>query len=659
MVGGNTGQSQPREIGSLRAPIVLAHEQSFGIGQAEFHPATREVRFAGQTSIIEPRVMQLLIALHRAAGAVVNKDDLLQSCWDGRIVGEDAINRVVSRLRGVAEKEAGRQFRIETITRVGYRLRSANGEALDTGADRPSPAGQAAGRWVAFSSRRPVAIAAAGLLLLVVAAAAWSWFRPAPAATHSMMVRLSGFRTLSADLPATTRDSINAEIAAAFNVDGVIGVSTVPTPTPGKAPAYLLDGTIYRVGPSIRVITRLTNERSGVVLWSDSVDYAADQVSRVPHRIAVDAGTVVRCGLSGAATYRQPLPDPVLSNYMQYCQEYWAYGGSKTLRFAQRVVAAVPDFSWGWSAVGNGFMQAAHAEHDSRRAEELRAAGRQAEDRALALDPNNSEALAHKAYLIDPHDWVAQEALFKRAIAAKPLDCGCEHYGYGLKLESVGRLGAAIEQFRAATDMLALWPDSQLALASALVAAGRGEQASWPDSQLALARALVATGRGEQARSSFDAAIDLSKDSNFDKSVAVTEGAETGDYAAAATALRSPQFQIPQETRAALLSGYEALASGDSQAKMKAVQALLALPKDKQSETVATLLAALGANREALQVAGESPWLFWRRSMRGVLNEPAFPAVAEQLGLMTYWRTSRTKPDVCQTRTAPPFCRMI
>ena len=636
-MGGNTRQSQPHEIGPLRAPIILAHEQSFGIGQAEFHPATREVRFDGQTYVIEPRVMQLLIALHRAEGAVVNKDDLLQSCWDGRIVGEDAINRVVSRLRRVAENDAGGQFRIETITRVGYRLRSANGEALDPGADRPSPVGQAAGRRPAFPWRRSITTAAAGLLLLVMVAAAWLWFRPVPAAAHGMMVRLPGFRGLSADLPPTLHESINAEITAAFNVDGVIGVSTVPTSSPGTAPAYSLDGTIYRVGNSIRVITRLTNERSGVALWSDSVDYPADQVSKVPHKIAVDAGTVIRCGLSGAATYRKSLPDAVLSNYMQYCQQYWSYGGSKTLHFAQRVVAAVPDFSWGWSAVGNGFMQAANAEHDSQLAEAMRAAGRQAEDRALALDRTNSEALAHKAYLIDPHDWGAQLALFESAVAAKPLDCGCEHYGYGLKLESVGRLGAAIQQFRAATDMLALWPDSQLAMA----------------------RALVAADRGQQARPYFEAAIDLSNDPDFGRWVAVTEGVENGDYAAAMTALRSPQFQVPKESRDALLSGYEALTSAAPQAKTRAVQALLALPKNQQGEAVATMLAALGANHEALQVAAQRPRLFWRRSMRGALNEPDFPAVAKQLGLVSYWHKSGTKPDVCLTKSQPPFCRTI
>src|SRR5579862_3428632 len=78
---------------------------------------------------------------------------------------------------------------------------------------------------------------------------------------------------------------------------------------------------------------------------------------------------------------------------------------------------------WGWSAVANGYLQAALAERDSGRAEELRAAGRQAEDKALALDRNNSEALAHRAYLIDQHDWAGQEAMFKSAITAKPLDC--------------------------------------------------------------------------------------------------------------------------------------------------------------------------------------------------------------------------------------------
>ena len=500
-------------------------------------------------------------------------------------------------------------------------------------------AAKPARRGITFFSRRPAWIAAtATVFLLVIAGGAWWMLRPSAAAAHSMMVRLAGFQLLSADLPATMIETVDAELGAAFNADGVIGVSTASTSPQGTAPAYALGGTIHRVGDSIRVITQFTNERSGAILWSDSIDYAADEVAKIPHRIAVDAGIVVRCGLSGAATYRRSLPDAVLKDYMQYCQESWAYGGTKTLLPAQRVVSALPDFSWGWSAVQTGYMQAAAFETDSGRSEKYRAAGMEAADKALALDPKNSEALDRKTYLMkDPHDWVAQEKLYRASIAAKPLDCGCEHYGYGLMLGKVGRLGDAVEQQNAAIDMLALWPDSRIALAEALIAAGRGEE----------------------AKPHFAAAIDLTKDPSMGQWLASSEGVETGDYAGAIAVLRDPQLKIAQETRAALLSGYQALASRDPQAKRRAVQMLLALPADKQSDRVVTMLGALGANHEALAIAGDRPWLFWRRSMRGVLSDPGFPAVANKLGLTSYWKSSHTKPDVCSAKGSPPFCRSL
>jgi tetratricopeptide (TPR) repeat protein len=485
--------------------------------------------------------------------------------------------------------------------------------------------------------RRPIG-AAAGLLVLAIAAATWWWLRPSSAPAHSMTVRLAGFQLLSADLPPSMREAVGGEISAAFNADGVIGVSTASTPVPGSAPAYALGGTIHRVGDSIRVITRFTNERSGAILWSDSIDYAADQVAKIPRKIAVDAGIVIRCGLSGASTYRKSLPDAVLKDYMHYCQESWAYGGTKTLLPAQRVVAALPDFSWGWSAVQTGFMQAYQDEQDSARAEELRVAGLKAANRALAIDPENSEALDRKTYLIDPYDWVTQEKLYKAAIAAKPLDCGCQHYGYGLMLYKVGRLGDAIEEQRAATNMLSLWPDSQRALGDA----------------------LVASGRIEEARPYFAAAIELSNDPGLPLRIAATGGTETRDYAAALAALRDPQFQLTEGSRAPLLAGYAALASRDPQAKAKAIRGLLALPKNsQQDDRVATMLASLGATREALAIASDKPWLLWRRSMRGVLGDPGFPAVAKQLGLMRYWKATHTKPDICSEKAPPPFCRMI
>ena len=51
-----------------------------------------------------------------------------------------------------------------------------------------------------------------------------------------MQVRLTGFQRLSTDLPASLPDAMRDEIIAAFNEDGVIGVSTSAAPPPGTAP---------------------------------------------------------------------------------------------------------------------------------------------------------------------------------------------------------------------------------------------------------------------------------------------------------------------------------------------------------------------------------------------------------------------------------------
>lgn len=119
--------------------IDLAHAPAFRISVVEVLPSTREVVGAdGTREIVEPRVMQVLVALARANGAMVSRDDLTRSCWEGRIVGEDAINRIISRLRRVAEGIGGQSFRIETVTKVGYRLVEAEPVATGLAASHPS-----------------------------------------------------------------------------------------------------------------------------------------------------------------------------------------------------------------------------------------------------------------------------------------------------------------------------------------------------------------------------------------------------------------------------------------------------------------------------------------------------------------------------------------
>ena len=143
--------------------VDLAHAPDLMLGRLTVRPSVRQIiRDDGANEVLEPRVMQVLLALARADGAIVTRDELTRWCWDNRIVGEDAINRVISRLRRSAEGIGAGSFRIETITKVGYRLLDVSGRSA-TG-QRESPTALRSAR-----SRRGIlagagATVAAGLL---------------------------------------------------------------------------------------------------------------------------------------------------------------------------------------------------------------------------------------------------------------------------------------------------------------------------------------------------------------------------------------------------------------------------------------------------------------------------------------------------------------
>jgi TolB-like protein/class 3 adenylate cyclase len=114
--------------------IDLAHEAPFTLGAAKVLPSTREVVAGDRTDILEPRVMQVLVALARRRGFVVSRNDLIASCWDGRIVGEDAINRAIAGVRRAGARSGG--YAVETVVRVGYRLDEAQVSTPSTRIER-------------------------------------------------------------------------------------------------------------------------------------------------------------------------------------------------------------------------------------------------------------------------------------------------------------------------------------------------------------------------------------------------------------------------------------------------------------------------------------------------------------------------------------------
>lgn len=100
--------------------IVLAQEAEFTLGGLRISPSKREVTGSGLRELLQPRIMQVLVALARRRGEVVSRDELIATCWGGYAVSDDAIQRCIAGIRRLAEAHGG--FHLETVPRVGYQL---------------------------------------------------------------------------------------------------------------------------------------------------------------------------------------------------------------------------------------------------------------------------------------------------------------------------------------------------------------------------------------------------------------------------------------------------------------------------------------------------------------------------------------------------------
>jgi DNA-binding winged helix-turn-helix (wHTH) protein len=109
---------------TARNGTTLAHRPDFSLGNATIRPSLCQVEGPAGTVTTEPRVMEVLVTFADAGGAVLTRDDLMQACWRGAVVSDDAINRTIREARRAA-RATGADFGIDNIPRVGYRLTGA------------------------------------------------------------------------------------------------------------------------------------------------------------------------------------------------------------------------------------------------------------------------------------------------------------------------------------------------------------------------------------------------------------------------------------------------------------------------------------------------------------------------------------------------------
>jgi hypothetical protein len=436
---------------------------------------------------------------------------------------------------------------------------------------------------------------------------------------------------------------LSQEILASFGKENAVSVVAPNEGSAGAPAPFVMEGSISRAGPALRFAVNLLNRGSGVVLWSDTYEQeAADPAAA--RQAAVGASQVVRCALWGAASYPERMSDEALSLYFKWCNEHWSGSTSETaeLDAARRVTVAVPDFSFGWSALAlaaGPLVARESGESDALRSEAIAAARK-----SMLLDAHNPEGYMAIAALLPFDRYSEREKLLKKAISVRPTECGCERQAYGDFLTSVGRMDEAVEQYERALAMRPLAPFSNVRYAHALYSVGRTDEAD---------RVLGQT-------------LDLWPDATSLRLLKMKSALWTHRYDEAIALLRAPDLPLTSVQRAALSNAFGALKSGDAASRARSVADLgrFAFDRRYNDRIVVGTLAALGERTLALKAAAnlirtrgqfEAAVLF-EPNLAGARSDPAYAALIRGLGLTRYWRAARTIPDVCRDAAPPQFC---
>ena len=372
--------------------INLAETSDFDLGGLRVSPAHRQVSMNGECRELEPKVAQVLIALASASPAVVSRDRLIEQCWDGRIVGDDALNRCIVALRHLASAYSPEPFAIETVPRVGYSLIAGpNGHRTASHARTMLRTG-------------PLLLAVFLLLLVAGLLLGWRQFglaEPPPASIAVLPFRnlSSGQGYFAEGLSEEIQDQLTRE--PALRVAGSASSARFADETDARKVGralgvdYLLEGSVRPGSGRVRISAALVRTRDGTRLWSETYDRKLDDMLDIQSAIGLAvANGLKRRLIYSVAAARPAISGPAYGLYLQargLLRSDNPQSGQEALRLLRQVIKTNQDFAPAWS----GMAEAIDLDARTKDTEGLIAAipeARHAALRALLLDGNLAEA---------------------------------------------------------------------------------------------------------------------------------------------------------------------------------------------------------------------------------------------------------------------------
>jgi TolB-like protein len=304
---------------------ALAREPDFRLGPLEVRPSRREMICGEDRVLVEPQVMRLLIVLVRHRGDVVSREELIDGCWDGRVVGDDAINACIAKARRAGEATGA--YRIETIPRVGYRL-----HADAVLAAPPAPQGDE-------------------VLLAVL-----------PFENLSDDPQLSYFSDgVSEEILQTLAQRTDLKLigrSSSFQLRG--RDKSIANVMRQLNATHVLDGAVRRSGDRTRISAQLIDCATQTAAWADRFEAEQSDIFALQDQVATAVAQAMRCALAPAV--RSGAVDPVaydlyLRGNTPPSEMSTAYRAEIAL--LEEAVDRAPTFADAWASLG--FLRAHHS----------------------------------------------------------------------------------------------------------------------------------------------------------------------------------------------------------------------------------------------------------------------------------------------------------
>ena len=248
--------------------------------------------------------------------------------------------------------------------------------------------------------------------------------------------------------------------------------------------ATLLDGSVRRAGDKVRIVAQLIDAESDEHVWSETYDRQLTDLFAIQSDVALQIASALRAELTPAVQQRiQRKPTESLLAYQYYMQGRHSYSQyteesiTRGIAYYHEAVKLDPRFALAWVGIAFAYAELeAGSGGGGLRPDDAHRLGREAADRAIALDPELGEAHSVNALLMMVHDydWDGAERAFKRALELNP-GAAEIHDHYGWLCGALERYDEAIALVKRAQELDPLVHRSDVC--STLIRAGRYEEA--------------------------------------------------------------------------------------------------------------------------------------------------------------------------------------